>query len=56
MSALPSLTKGANRQILGHLALGEAIDEDASGYVSLHEVNQFIQQKPEGMSTAVWFA
>ena len=43
-------------RIVNHPAVGEAVDEDASGFVSLHEVNHFVSRKPENLSTPVWFA
>lgn len=37
-----------------HPAIGEAIDEDASGFLSIHEVNHFLTKKPEQYSTPTW--
>lgn len=42
-------------KVNNHNAIGEVIDEDASGYLSVHEVNHFINQKPKDWSTPVWF-
>ncbi|KIK63515.1 hypothetical protein GYMLUDRAFT_469088 [Collybiopsis luxurians FD-317 M1] len=38
------------------LAIGDAIDDDASGYISIEEVNEFMQQKPSSWSTPKWVA
>jgi Zn-dependent M28 family amino/carboxypeptidase len=40
---------------LDYPAVGEAIDEDASGFISVHEINHFLK-KNQGLSTPVWFA
>ncbi|KAF8748370.1 hypothetical protein RHS01_10914 [Rhizoctonia solani] len=37
-------------------AIGDAIDEDNSGYVSLHELNHFFSSKPHGWSVPQWLA
>ncbi|EJD37198.1 hypothetical protein AURDEDRAFT_154414 [Auricularia subglabra TFB-10046 SS5] len=37
-----------------HPAIGEAIDEDATGYLSVQEVNRFLDKKPPGWSTPQW--
>jgi hypothetical protein len=37
-------------------AIGNAIDEDGSGYVSVQETNRFFSKKPEGWSTPQWLA
>lgn len=33
-------------KVINHPAIGEAIDEDASGFLSINEVNQFLRRKP----------
>ncbi|KAK7053703.1 hypothetical protein R3P38DRAFT_1464518 [Favolaschia claudopus] len=38
-----------------HSPIGEAIDEDASGFISVHEINHFIERKGD-LSTPVWLA
>lgn len=45
-------------KIIFYPAIGDAIDEDSSGFVSVHEVNQFLKSKPAGMncSTIAWIA
>lgn len=37
-------------------AIGEAIDDDGSGFVSVYEVNKFLRAIPEGWSTPQWLA
>jgi hypothetical protein len=39
-----------------HPAIGDAIDEDGSGYLSVTEVDQFFQNKPNGWSSSEWIA
>jgi hypothetical protein len=39
-----------------HPAIGDAIDEDGSGYLSVTEVDQFFQSKPNGWSSSEWIA
>lgn len=39
-----------------HPAIGDAIDEDASGYVSVYEANRFFRRKPENWDTPEWIA
>ncbi|KAF7356066.1 hypothetical protein MVEN_00936400 [Mycena venus] len=41
--------------VINHPAIGEAIDEDSSGFVSVHEINHFMSQKGD-TSTPVWLA
>lgn len=43
-------------KVINHVAIGEAIDEDASGFLSINEVNQFLRRKPGYCSTPAWFA
>ncbi|KAJ7234523.1 hypothetical protein B0H12DRAFT_1239045 [Mycena haematopus] len=42
-------------KVINYPAVGEAIDEDASGFISVHEINHFLKRNKE-LSTAVWFA
>ncbi|KAF7367863.1 hypothetical protein MSAN_00850800 [Mycena sanguinolenta] len=42
-------------KVINYPAVGEAIDEDASGFISVHEMNHFLK-KNKGLSTPVWFA
>lgn len=37
-----------------HPAIGDAIDEDGSGFISLYETKDFLSQCPEGWSTPEW--
>ncbi|KIJ64361.1 hypothetical protein HYDPIDRAFT_28804 [Hydnomerulius pinastri MD-312] len=48
---LPFLSK-----VMYHPAIGDAIDEDGSGFVSVHECNHFIKQRPPNWSLPQWFA
>ncbi|KAJ7144639.1 hypothetical protein C8R44DRAFT_145793 [Mycena epipterygia] len=41
--------------VINHPAVGEAIDEDASGFISVHEIDHFMSQKGD-LSTPLWFA
>jgi hypothetical protein len=34
----------------------EAIDDDGTGYISIKEVNTFVEERPEGWSLPEWFA
>lgn len=44
-------------KVVFHSALGEAIDEDGSGFVSVHEVNHFLNRRPiEDFSVPEWLA
>ncbi|KAJ6505362.1 hypothetical protein C8R45DRAFT_972464 [Mycena sanguinolenta] len=42
-------------KVINYPAVGEAIDEDASGFISVHEMNHFLKKNKE-LSTPVWFA
>ncbi|KAJ7351406.1 hypothetical protein DFH08DRAFT_992863 [Mycena albidolilacea] len=42
-------------KVANYPAIGEAIDEDASGFISVHELDHFIKRN-EGLPTPVWFA
>ncbi|KAJ7231329.1 hypothetical protein C8J57DRAFT_1730225 [Mycena rebaudengoi] len=42
-------------KVLYYPALGEAIDADASGFISVHEVGNFLKRNKD-LSTPVWFA
>ncbi|KAF8575312.1 hypothetical protein K439DRAFT_751585 [Ramaria rubella] len=39
-----------------HAAIGDAIDEDGSGYIAVSELNHFLSQKPAAWSSPEWFA
>ncbi|KAI0317550.1 hypothetical protein OF83DRAFT_128072 [Amylostereum chailletii] len=43
-------------KVTNHLAIGDAIDEDASGFLSISEINRFMNRRPEDWSTPVWLA
>ncbi|CAE6455212.1 unnamed protein product [Rhizoctonia solani] len=43
-------------RVIFYPAIGDAIDEDNSGYVSLHELNHFFSSKPHGWSVPQWLA
>ncbi|EJD47204.1 hypothetical protein AURDEDRAFT_184061 [Auricularia subglabra TFB-10046 SS5] len=43
-------------KVINHPAIGEAIDEDSSGFLSINEVNEFLRCKPADCSTPAWFA
>jgi len=43
-------------KIICHPAIGDAIDEDGSGYLSVLEVDRFFQKKPKGWSSSGWIA
>ncbi|KAJ7107160.1 hypothetical protein C8R43DRAFT_206377 [Mycena crocata] len=43
-------------KVMNYPAIGEAIDEDASGFISIYEMNHFLQKKRHDMSTPNWFA
>jgi len=36
--------------------IGDAVDEDGSGYVSVYEINRFIDSKPKAWSVEVLLA
>jgi hypothetical protein len=36
---------------LDHPAIGDAMDEDGSGLISLHETKEFLSRRPAGWST-----
>ncbi|KAI5119442.1 hypothetical protein M0805_008381 [Coniferiporia weirii] len=39
-----------------HPSIGDAIDDDASGYISVEELNDFMRKKPEKWSVPEWIA
>ncbi|KAJ7337674.1 hypothetical protein DFH08DRAFT_812993 [Mycena albidolilacea] len=43
------------RKVVNYPAIGEAVDEDASGFVSVHEINHFLERNKD-LSIPVWFA
>ncbi|KAJ7190248.1 hypothetical protein GGX14DRAFT_606043 [Mycena pura] len=42
-------------KVINYPSVGEAIDEDASGFISVHEINHFLKKNKE-LSTPLWFA
>lgn len=42
--------------MLDHPAIGDAIDEDGSGFISVHEVNHFLKKLPDSWTVPQWFA
>ncbi|ESK88201.1 hypothetical protein Moror_5527 [Moniliophthora roreri MCA 2997] len=42
--------------VMFHPAIGDAIDDDGSGYVSVREFNKFLRQKPENWTVPELFA
>ncbi|KAJ6536440.1 hypothetical protein DFH09DRAFT_1324693 [Mycena vulgaris] len=42
-------------KVINYPSLGEAMDEDASGFISVHELNHFLKKNKED-STPTWFA
>ncbi|KAJ7495032.1 hypothetical protein FB451DRAFT_1213148 [Mycena latifolia] len=42
-------------KVINYPSLGEAIDEDASGFISVHEMNHFLKRNKED-TTPTWFA
>ncbi|KAF5376827.1 hypothetical protein D9757_008889 [Collybiopsis confluens] len=42
-------------RVMFHPAIGDAIDDDGSGYISVHEFNVFLKQKPPRWSPPEWF-
>ncbi|KAG8730980.1 hypothetical protein FRC11_005410, partial [Ceratobasidium sp. 423] len=43
-------------RVIFYPSIGDAIDEDSSGYVSLHELNHFFDSRPQGWSIPQWLA
>lgn len=43
-------------RVIFYPAIADAIDEDTSGYVSLHELNHFFDDRPKGWSVPQWLA
>ncbi|KAJ1306952.1 hypothetical protein OPQ81_007932 [Rhizoctonia solani] len=43
-------------RVIYYPAIGDAIDEDSSGYVSLHELNHFFDSRPQEWSIPQWLA
>lgn len=41
-------------KVMHHPAIGEAIDEDATGFLSVQEVNRFLSKKPTKWTTPQW--
>ncbi|CAE6381754.1 unnamed protein product [Rhizoctonia solani] len=43
-------------RVIFYPAIGDAIDEDNSGFVSLHELNHFLDSRPQGWSVPQWLS
>ncbi|KIM78706.1 hypothetical protein PILCRDRAFT_10927 [Piloderma croceum F 1598] len=43
-------------KVIFYPAIGDAIDQDSSGYLSVIEVNHFFERKPQGWSSCEWIA
>ncbi|THV06365.1 hypothetical protein K435DRAFT_849160 [Dendrothele bispora CBS 962.96] len=43
-------------RVMFHPAIADAIDDDGSGYISAHEFNTFLREKPSNWTTPEWFA
>ncbi|QRV74221.1 hypothetical protein RhiJN_02235 [Ceratobasidium sp. AG-Ba] len=43
-------------RVIFYPAIADAIDEDSSGYVSLHELNHFFDARPPNWTTPQWLA
>ncbi|TFY80968.1 hypothetical protein EWM64_g3042 [Hericium alpestre] len=43
-------------KVVFHSTIGDAIDEDSSGFVSVTEVNQFLERRPKSWSVPEWLA
>ncbi|KAG8824939.1 hypothetical protein FRC17_008919, partial [Serendipita sp. 399] len=41
-------------KVMYHPAIGDAIDEDGSGFISLYEVNSWLSQRPPSWSVPEW--
>jgi hypothetical protein len=37
-------------------AIGDAIDEDSSGYIGVYEANEFFRKMPAGWTSPQWLA
>ncbi|KAJ6599257.1 hypothetical protein DFH09DRAFT_1303774 [Mycena vulgaris] len=42
--------------IIFYPAIGDAIDEDGSGYISVHEANRFFNSRPHGWTPPQWLS
>ncbi|KAH9994636.1 hypothetical protein BJV77DRAFT_1066635 [Russula vinacea] len=51
-----SWTRGIISKVHFHPAIGDAIDDDASGYISIEEINEFMRRKPEKWTVPQWVA
>ncbi|KAK1233000.1 hypothetical protein PQX77_003914 [Marasmius sp. AFHP31] len=43
-------------KVIFYPAIGDAIDDDGSGFISIYEVNRFTRRKPDGWKTPEWLA
>ncbi|KAF9264863.1 hypothetical protein L218DRAFT_943538 [Marasmius fiardii PR-910] len=43
-------------KVIFYPAIGDAIDADGSGFVSIHEVNRFFKHRPTGWKSSEWLA
>jgi len=53
---LSTLYPFADTYLAVYPAIGDAIDQDSSGYLSVIEVNHFFERKPQGWSSCEWIA
>ncbi|KAH9991978.1 hypothetical protein BJV74DRAFT_407332 [Russula compacta] len=51
-----SWTKAIISKVHFHPSIGDAIDDDNSGYISIEEVNDFLRKKPEKWTLPQWIA
>ncbi|EJD06689.1 uncharacterized protein FOMMEDRAFT_17171 [Fomitiporia mediterranea MF3/22] len=49
-------TKSLISKVHYHPAIGDAIDDDASGYISIEELNEFLHKKPTRWTVPEWIA
>ncbi|KAI0055964.1 hypothetical protein BV25DRAFT_1921375 [Artomyces pyxidatus] len=49
-------TKAIVSKVQFHPSIGDAIDDDASGYISVEEINDFLRRKPATWTVPQWVA
>lgn len=49
-------TVDTSKHHLVHSAIGDAVDDDSSGFVSVYEANNFLFRRPSKWSVPEWFA
>lgn len=49
------MTNDKYLQLKVHSAIGDAIDDNGSGYIAIDEVNDFMKYKPKDSTNAEWF-